>query len=157
MRHENGGRQAVVLLAAETSGLANPREAVACRLLQKILGKKSIERNFCDLQNAKCVASKLKKNSINALSGDGPRVPYGNGVGQLQKAVNAKVGSDVNFAVSAINYGYVDSGLIGAFIVADAASAGKVIILSTIFPFITKQFDVKYLIVQYITFYYQDC
>jgi len=38
------------------------------------------------------------------------------------------VGGDVNFAVSAINYGYVDSGLIGAFIVADAASAGKVTI-----------------------------
>ena len=45
IRHENGGRQAVVLLAAETSGLANPREAVACRLLQKILGKKLMWAN----------------------------------------------------------------------------------------------------------------
>ena len=39
LRHECGGKQAVVIVAAETSGLANPREAVACRLLQKILGE----------------------------------------------------------------------------------------------------------------------
>ena len=58
--------------------------------------------------------------------GTGPKVAFGNGVGQLQKAANGKVGSDVNFAVSAVNYEYVDSGLIGAFIVSDAASAGKV-------------------------------
>jgi hypothetical protein len=38
LRHDCGGKQAVVILAAETTGLANPREAVACRLLQKILG-----------------------------------------------------------------------------------------------------------------------
>ena len=39
IRQEGGGRQAVVVLAAETTGLASPREAVASRLLQKILGK----------------------------------------------------------------------------------------------------------------------
>jgi hypothetical protein len=65
-------------------------------------------------------------NFISLFSGTGPCVPFGQGAGQLQKAVNGKVGADVNFAVSAINYGYVDSGLIGAFIVSDAAAAGKV-------------------------------
>ena len=38
IRQDCGGRQAVVVLAADTTGLANPREAVAYRLLQKILG-----------------------------------------------------------------------------------------------------------------------
>lgn len=96
LRQNSGGRQAVITLAAETSGLGNVREAVACRLLQKIMG------------------------TI-------PSVPYGNGTGQLQKALNAKVGGDASSAVSAINYSYADSGLFGAFIVSDAASAGKVV------------------------------
>ena len=47
-------------------------------------------------------------------------------MGQLEKVVSGKVGSEVNFAVSAINYGYADSGLFGAFVIADAGSAGKV-------------------------------
>jgi ubiquinol-cytochrome c reductase core subunit 2 len=96
LRHDCGGGQAVVIVAAETAGLSNPREAVACKLLQHILGT-------------------------------GPRVHYGQGMGQLQRAVSGKVGSDVNFAVSSINYGYADSGLLGAFIICDAAAAGKVV------------------------------
>ena len=58
--------------------------------------------------------------------GTGPRVPFANGLGQLEKAVSGKLGSEVNYAVSAINYGYADSGLFGAFVIADAGSAGKV-------------------------------
>jgi hypothetical protein len=54
-------------------------------------------------------------------------VPYSLGVGQLQKATNSKVGAEANFAVSAVNYEYLDSGLIGAFVVSDAATAGKVV------------------------------
>jgi len=97
LRHESGGKHAVVIVAAETSGLANPREAVALRLLQKILGT-------------------------------GPRIPYATaGMGQLDKAVSGKVGSEVSYAVSAINYGYADSGLFGAFVIADAGAAGKVV------------------------------
>ena len=59
------------------------------------------------------------------LPGATPKVQYGHGLGQLHKAAN-KAGSEANFAVSAINYEYVDSGLLGAFIVSDAAAAGKV-------------------------------
>ena len=58
--------------------------------------------------------------------GTGPRVPFANGLGQLEKAVSGKLGSEVNYAVSAINYGYADSGLFGAFVIADAGAAGKV-------------------------------
>jgi len=53
-------------------------------------------------------------------------VPYGNGSGVLSRAVAAKLGSDAPAAVSALNFSYADSGLFGAFIVADAAVAGKV-------------------------------
>jgi len=95
VRQDCGGRQAVVVLAADTAGLSNPREAVACRLLQKILGA-------------------------------APKIPFGNGVGQLHKAAT-KACPDANFAVSAVNYDYVDSGLVGAFIVSEAAAAGKVV------------------------------
>ena len=68
----------------------------------------------------------LKNNLFN--TGTGPSVPYANGLGQLEKAVSGKVGSssEVNYAVSAINYGYADSGLFGAFVIADAGAAGKV-------------------------------
>ena len=41
------------------------------------------------------------------------------------KAAN-KAGGDASFAVSAVNYEYVDSGLLGAFVVSEAAAAGKV-------------------------------
>jgi hypothetical protein len=47
LRHESSGKQAVVIVAAETSGLANPREAVALRLLQKILGETLYSQHFC--------------------------------------------------------------------------------------------------------------
>ncbi len=59
------------------------------------------------------------------FSGAAPKIPFGNGVGQLHKAAT-KACPDANFAVSAVNYDYVDSGLVGAFIVSEAAAAGKV-------------------------------
>jgi len=39
-RLDTSGRLATINVAADTSGLINPKEAVAFRVLQKILGKK---------------------------------------------------------------------------------------------------------------------
>jgi len=71
------------------------------------------------------LSSLLKIELFDSFSGATPKVPYGHGLGQLHKAAN-KAGGDASFAVSAVNYDYVDSGLFGAFVVSEAAAAGKV-------------------------------
>lgn len=95
-RLDAGGRLANINIAYDTAGLSNPKEAVAFRLLQKILGGNAV-------------------------------IPYGNGSGVLSRAVAAKHGADSSAAVSALNYAYADTGLFGAFIVAEAPIAGKVL------------------------------
>jgi hypothetical protein len=101
-------------IACETGGLSNPKEAVAFRLLQKILGMFSLKSS-----KSSCII-------LDFLGGNAV-IPYGNGSGVLSRAIAAKHGADSSAAVSALNYAYADNGLFGAFIVAEAPIAGKVL------------------------------
>jgi len=68
VRQDCGGRQAVVVLAADTAGLSNPREAVACRLLQKILGWfRSFNRSF-NLAIMRPILTNICEGQINLLA-----------------------------------------------------------------------------------------
>jgi len=69
---------------------------------------------------ADCMASLL----LQRVLGMGSSVKYGSGQGKLAKAAGAVGG---NAAVSAICQTYSDAGLLGAMVVCEAASAGKVV------------------------------
>jgi len=69
---------------------------------------------------AECSAALLLQRAL----GMGPRVKYGTGQGKLAQAAGVSGG---NVAVSAICQSYSDAGLLGAMIVSEAASAGKVV------------------------------
>ena len=109
LRVETGGGLAYVALAADTAGVVNVADCMAALLLQRVLGM-------------------------------GASVKYGTGQGKLALAAGASSG---NGAVSGrCNFGtydsviivflaicqmYSDAGLLGAMVVCEAASAGKVV------------------------------
>lgn len=69
---------------------------------------------------ADCVAAMLLQRAL----GMGAHVKYGGGQGKLAQAAAAAGG---NAAVSAIGQMYSDAGLLGAMVICEAASAGKVV------------------------------
>ena len=80
----------------------------------------AVAANAASAANVKeAVANRL----LQQVLGVSPRTKRGNGQGQLQKALS-KVNGEAS--VSAINYSYSDSGLIGAFVISEAQCAGKV-------------------------------
>ena len=82
----------------------------------------AVAANAASAANVKeAVANRL----LQQVLGVGPRIKRGNGQGQLQKALS-KVSGGSDSSVAAINYSYSDSGLLGAFIISDAQSAGRV-------------------------------
>jgi ubiquinol-cytochrome c reductase core subunit 2 len=93
-RMETGGSLAYVALAASVPGATSVKEALACMLLQRILGM-------------------------------GAQVKRGNSQGKLAKAAAAASAS--NHSVGAIGPMYSDSGLLGALVIAEGGSAGKVV------------------------------
>jgi len=93
-RRETGGSLAYVALAAAAPGATSVKEALACMLLQRILGM-------------------------------GAHTKRGQGQGKLAKA--AAAASAGNHAVGAIGPMYSDAGLLGALVVSEGASAGKVV------------------------------
>jgi hypothetical protein len=99
-----------VCLAGESAGVGNPKELIAGMLLQRVLGTSPL---------SSFVYHKVAR-SIPQL-GTGAHVKWGHGAGKLQKAV----GETSTAAVSAVNFTYSDSGLLGASIVCPAAEAAK--------------------------------
>lgn len=93
LRLESGGGLAYVCLAASAPGAVNVAEAMACLLLQRVLGT-------------------------------GPGVKYGAGQGVLGQVAAATGG---NVAASGICQMYSDAGLLGGFVVSEAATAGKAV------------------------------
>lgn len=63
---------------------------------------------------------------LQKILGVGTSVKWGNGSGLIQKAVKAALG-DAPHGVNALNYNYEDTGLIGAYLAVDSASAGKAV------------------------------
>jgi predicted Zn-dependent peptidase len=68
-----------------------------------------------------CVAAMLLQRAL----GMGSHVKYGGGQGKLAQV--AAAASSANHSVSALGQMYSDAGLLGAMVICEAASAGKVV------------------------------
>lgn len=121
--HDQAVKCGELLNLPKSSGSSLPSKFVGAADLRDVTSEHyavmAVAANAASAANVKeAVANRL----LQQVLGVSPRTKRGNGQGQLQKALS-KVNGEAS--VSAINYSYSDSGLIGAFVVSEAQCAGK--------------------------------
>jgi len=121
--HDQAVKYAELLNLPKSGASSLPSKFVGASDLREVTSENfavmAVAANAASAANVKeAVANRL----LQQVLGVSPRTKRGNGQGQLQKALS-KVNGEAS--VSAINYSYSDSGLIGAFVISEAQCAGK--------------------------------